>query len=103
MWKPVLRSDIAGSRDLARPAPPDGNLWSYAPIRTIATHADIALIARFTDASPIPVNIMIGDATPSVRALALHGVARVSHGPRPYLLAINTLEQAARTTLSWGA
>jgi 2-methylisocitrate lyase-like PEP mutase family enzyme len=58
--------------------------------------ADIALIARLTESSPLPINIMVVDATPSVRELARHRVARVSHGPRPYLLAMKTLEQAAR-------
>jgi methylisocitrate lyase len=61
--------------------------------------SDIALIARLTETSPVPVNIMIGEATPPVRALARHGVARVSHGPRPYLLAMNMLEEATRTAL----
>jgi 2-methylisocitrate lyase-like PEP mutase family enzyme len=58
--------------------------------------ADITLIARLAEMAPLPLNIMVGDATPSVRALAEHGVARVSHGPRPYLLAMKTLEDAAR-------
>ena len=58
--------------------------------------ADIALIARLAKASPLPVNIMVGDATPPLRALAEHGVARVSHGPRPYLIAMKALEDAAR-------
>jgi 2-methylisocitrate lyase-like PEP mutase family enzyme len=57
---------------------------------------DIVLIARLREASPLPLNIMIGDASPSVRALAQHGVARVSHGPSPYLLATKILEEAAR-------
>jgi 2-methylisocitrate lyase-like PEP mutase family enzyme len=58
--------------------------------------ADIDLIARLSEASPLPLNIMIGDDTPPVPALAQHGVARVSHGPRPYLMAMKALEQAAR-------
>ena len=58
--------------------------------------ADITLIARLTAASPLPLNIMVGDATASVRALAAHGVARVSHGPRPYFLAMKASEEAAR-------
>ena len=57
---------------------------------------NIELIARLAEASPLPVNIMVDDATPSVRALAERGVARVSHGPRPYLLAMKALEEAAR-------
>ena len=58
--------------------------------------ADINLIARLSEASPIPLNIMMGDATPQLRALAQHGVARLSHGPRPYLIAMKALEEAAR-------
>lgn len=58
--------------------------------------ADITLIAHLANASPLPLNIMVGDATPPLRALAQHGVARVSHGPRPYLMAMKALEEAAR-------
>jgi 2-methylisocitrate lyase-like PEP mutase family enzyme len=58
--------------------------------------ADIALIARLAKASPLPLNIMIGDATPPVHALAEHGVARVSHGPHPYLIAMKALEDGMR-------
>jgi 2-methylisocitrate lyase-like PEP mutase family enzyme len=58
--------------------------------------ADITLIARLAEASTLPLNIMVGDTTPHVRVLAEHGVARVSHGPRPYLMAMKALEEAAR-------
>jgi methylisocitrate lyase len=58
--------------------------------------AHITLIARLAEASPLPLNIMVGDATPPLRALAERGVARVSHGPRPYLMAMKALEEAAR-------
>ena len=58
--------------------------------------ADIVLIARLAEASPLPLNIMVGDTTPSVRVLAEHGVARLSHGPGPYLMAMRALEEAAR-------
>ena len=57
--------------------------------------ANITLIARLAKMSPLPINIMVGDATPPVRALAEHGVARVSYGPGPYLLAMKALEEAA--------
>jgi methylisocitrate lyase len=57
---------------------------------------NIALIARLTEASPLPVNVMVGDTTPPLPALAEHGVARVSHGPRPYLIAMKALEEASR-------
>jgi methylisocitrate lyase len=57
---------------------------------------DITLIARLAEVSPLPLNIMVGDATAPVSVLAEHGVARVSHGPRPYLMAMKALEEAAR-------
>jgi methylisocitrate lyase len=60
--------------------------------------ADITLIARLAEASALPLNIMVGDTTPPVRALAERGVARVSHGPRPYLMAMKALEEAACAT-----
>lgn len=58
--------------------------------------ADLTLIARLAQASPLPLNIMVGDASPPLVALAQHGVARVSHGPHPYLMAMKALEEAAR-------
>jgi methylisocitrate lyase len=61
---------------------------------------NVALIGRLAEASPLPLNIMAEEATPSVRVLAEHGVARVSHGPRPYLEAMKALEQAARAATS---
>jgi 2-methylisocitrate lyase-like PEP mutase family enzyme len=57
---------------------------------------DINLIARLAEASPMPLNIMVGNGTPPVRALAACGVARVSYGPGPYLIAMKALEEAAR-------
>jgi len=57
---------------------------------------DITLIARLAEVSPLPLNIMVSDATPPVSVLGEHGVARVSHGPRPYLMAMKALEEAAR-------
>jgi 2-methylisocitrate lyase-like PEP mutase family enzyme len=62
--------------------------------------ADTALIKRLADASPLPVNIMMGRKSPSVSDLAQSGIARVSHGPGPYLLAMKALEDAARGALS---
>lgn len=62
--------------------------------------ADIALIARLAEASPLPLNIMVGDTTPPLHALARNRVARVSHGPGPYLMAMKALEEAARAAAS---
>jgi 2-methylisocitrate lyase-like PEP mutase family enzyme len=61
--------------------------------------ADPALIARLVKASPLPVNIMVTDSTPALAQMAELGVARVSHGPRPYLAMMKALETAARTAL----
>ena len=58
--------------------------------------SDLALIGRLAEASPLPLNIMVDTRTPPHRALAGQGVARVSHGPGPYLLAMKALEEAAR-------
>jgi len=58
--------------------------------------ADIALIARLAEMSPLPLNVMVGDSTPPLPVLAEHGVARVSYGPGPYLMAMKALEEAAR-------
>jgi len=58
--------------------------------------SDLALIGRLAEASPLPLNIMVDARTPPFRALAEQGVARVSHGPGPYLLAMKALEEAAR-------
>jgi 2-methylisocitrate lyase-like PEP mutase family enzyme len=57
---------------------------------------NLTLIARLAEASPLPINIMVADSTSPLSALAEQGVARVSHGPRPYLLAMKVLEEAAR-------
>lgn len=55
----------------------------------------LALIREFTAASPLPVNIMRTGDAPSIPELAGAGVARVSHGPYPFLLAMKALETAA--------
>jgi 2-methylisocitrate lyase-like PEP mutase family enzyme len=65
--------------------------------------ADITLIARLAEASPLPLNIMLGDSSPTVSLLAERGVARVSYGPRPYLMAMKALEEAARVASGWCA
>lgn len=62
--------------------------------------ADITLIKRLTGMSPLPLNIMAGEKTPPLAELARAGVARVSHGPGPYLLAMKALEEAARNAIA---
>ena len=58
---------------------------------------DIKLIARLAEESPLPLNIMVGESTAALRVVAEHGVARVSYGPGPYLMAMKELEERART------
>jgi 2-methylisocitrate lyase-like PEP mutase family enzyme len=57
---------------------------------------EIAPIGRLAQASSLPLNIMVSDIAPSTRVLAEHGVARISHGPGPYLLAMKALGEAGR-------
>lgn len=52
------------------------------------------LIKILCDRSPIPVNIMVQSRYHSADALAFLGVSRISHGPRPYSLAMSTLSEA---------
>ncbi|MBM6594354.1 isocitrate lyase/PEP mutase family protein [Microvirga pudoricolor] len=58
--------------------------------------ADERLIGRVVEGSRLPVNIMAGQATPPAARLGELGVARISHGPGPYRLAMQALEKAAR-------
>ncbi|MGU3780111.1 isocitrate lyase/PEP mutase family protein [Burkholderia metallica] len=55
-----------------------------------------ALIRALTAASPLPVNVMRVAATPTLAEFAQCGVARISHGPYPYLQAMNTLADMIR-------
>lgn len=57
---------------------------------------DLGLITDLAAASPLPVNILVQPDSPSLRQLAEAGVARISHGPGPYRLAMKALEDAAR-------
>src|SRR5262245_19852238 len=61
---------------------------------------DETLIGHLVEGSPLPVNIMVETNTPSLSRLAELGVARVSHGPGPYLAVMKMLAAAARAALS---
>ncbi len=57
--------------------------------------SDPALIAQICEGQNLPVNVMrMGDG-PQVSTLAQTGVARISHGPGPYLAAMKALGAAA--------
>src|SRR3546814_18978466 len=58
--------------------------------------ADEGLIATVCSKTPLPVNIMASPNTPPAKRLAQLGVARISHGPGPYRIAMRALAEAAR-------
>jgi 2-methylisocitrate lyase-like PEP mutase family enzyme len=57
--------------------------------------ADLGLLARVCAASPIPVNFMAFPGAPGAAEAAKAGIARISHGPFPYRLAMKALKEAA--------
>jgi 2-methylisocitrate lyase-like PEP mutase family enzyme len=56
---------------------------------------DLDLLARVCAASPLPVNFMAFPGAPAAVEVTAAGVARISHGPFPYKLAIKALKEAA--------
>lgn len=57
--------------------------------------SDLDLIADICAASPLPVNVIKGDAM-EIAATAKAGVARISWGPRPWRWAMDRLTEEAR-------
>jgi 2-methylisocitrate lyase-like PEP mutase family enzyme len=57
--------------------------------------ADLALIERFVQLAPLPVNIMVTQGVPGIPDLARVGVQRVSLGPWPMMAAMRAVGQAA--------
>ncbi len=57
---------------------------------------DERLIRKVCEGTPLPVNVMWFEGVPAPEKLAELGVARISHGPGPYRLAMRALEDAAR-------
>ncbi len=62
--------------------------------------ADEALIARACAASRLPVNIMMFPALSPRSRLAELGVARISHGPGPWRLAMKAFKDAATSAMA---
>lgn len=58
---------------------------------------DAKLITDLAGQCPLPLNVMVGEGSADLRTLADAGVARISHGPVPYLLAMSAIREAART------
>lgn len=57
---------------------------------------DLDFLRRLCAEAPIPVNFMTYPGCPSNADVAATGVARISHGPFPYMALMGRLEQAAR-------
>jgi 2-methylisocitrate lyase-like PEP mutase family enzyme len=57
--------------------------------------ADLGLLERLCAASPLPVNFMAWPGTPPTAQIAATGIARISHGPFPWRLAMAALKEAA--------
>lgn len=57
---------------------------------------DLTLIAKLTSASPLPINVLVRGANPSISSFAKSGVARVSYGGTPYADLIGAFRDAAR-------
>ncbi|MET4482449.1 isocitrate lyase/phosphoenolpyruvate mutase family protein [Bradyrhizobium sp. F1.13.3] len=56
---------------------------------------DLALIEKFVQLTPLPVNIMVTQGVPAIPDLARVGVRRVSLGPWPMMAAMRMIGQAA--------
>jgi 2-methylisocitrate lyase-like PEP mutase family enzyme len=61
---------------------------------------DLELLRRLCAESPIPVNFMTYPGCPANAEVAATGVARISHGPFPYMALMGQLEEAARGAIS---
>ena len=60
---------------------------------------DLELLRRLCAESPIPVNFMTYPGCPANAEVAATGVARISHGPFPYMALMGQLEAAARAAI----
>jgi 2-methylisocitrate lyase-like PEP mutase family enzyme len=61
---------------------------------------EAALIGRLCEQSPLPVNILVGEGIPDIKALAALGVARISHGHGPWAKAMQDLGEAAKAAMA---
>jgi 2-methylisocitrate lyase-like PEP mutase family enzyme len=61
---------------------------------------DAGLIARLCEKSPLPVNILLGEGMPDIKALAALGVARISHGHGLWAKAMQDLGEAAKAAMA---
>jgi len=57
---------------------------------------NLEFLRRLCSKSPVPVNFMTYPGCPSNAEVAATGVARISHGPFPYMALMGKLEESAR-------
>jgi len=97
--KPDAHDDAAVDAALARAAAyaEAGASGFFAP-----GLADLRLLARLCQASPLPINFMAWPGSPSAAEVSEAGVARISHGPFPHKLAMKALAEAARAVMDLG-
>src|SRR5690242_20320694 len=62
--------------------------------------SDLSLVERITSAVDLPVNAMHLPKGPSRAAWASAGIARISHGPFPYMAMQQWLTEQARAALA---
>lgn len=62
--------------------------------------ADLTLLERVVKGVALPVNFMAFPGAPNAADVAATGVARISHGPFPHMLALKAFEDAAREAFS---
>lgn len=62
--------------------------------------ANEALIAHLAEACPLQLNVMVVPGLPPLQRLSALGVARVSHGPGPYLAGMQALTRAAAAAMT---
>jgi 2-methylisocitrate lyase-like PEP mutase family enzyme len=60
---------------------------------------DLDLLRKLCEVSPIPVNFMTYPGCPSNADVTAAGIARISHGPFPYMALIGQFEAAAREAI----
>jgi 2-methylisocitrate lyase-like PEP mutase family enzyme len=61
---------------------------------------ELALIEKFVEMTPLPVNIMVMQSVPEIPDLARVGVRRVSLGPWPMMAAMRVIGQAAAAVVA---
>ena len=61
---------------------------------------DLNLLRRMCAESPVPINFMTYPDCPSKSDVAATGVARISHGPFPFMAVMGTLEEIARDAIA---